>query len=298
APPPPRAPEASDRPVPRPGAAYASNGMRLREPDPDCDGARIVCIRLAQRLEDTCGAIETLALAHDLPPGFFARLIWRESLFDPYAVSPAGALGIAQFMPGTARLRGLDDPFNPAAALAASAAYLADLRDTFGNLGLAAAAYNGGEDRAARFVAGSGGLPGETRAYVAGITGYSALDWRDRPPASLDLALDAERPFSTACIALASARQFPQYRSAPDLAPWAVIVAAHRSHDLAAARYRMAAARNPVLQDNDPVIARMHLRSMRAPQFVAQIGAQSRTEAVRLCNRIRQYGTVCTVLHN
>src|SRR5262249_43185693 len=76
-----------------------------------------------------------------LPESFFTRLIWKESLFDPRAVSPKGAQGIAQFMPGTARDLGLADPFLAAEALAASAHLLADLRAAFGHLGLAQAAY-------------------------------------------------------------------------------------------------------------------------------------------------------------
>ena len=65
-------------------------------------------------------------------------------------VTQPGAQGIAQFMPGTARRRGLDDPFDAKKALAASAAYLAELRTSFGNLGLAAAAYNAGEGKRMR----------------------------------------------------------------------------------------------------------------------------------------------------
>ena len=53
-----------------------------------------------------CRLIEVNAETHDLPKDFFARLIWKESRFDPDAVSPAGAEGIAQFMPGTAKMRG------------------------------------------------------------------------------------------------------------------------------------------------------------------------------------------------
>ena len=79
------------------------------------------CIRLASYVADVCGVIETAARRNRLDPSFFARLIWKESLFDAAAVSPAGAQGIAQFMPGTAELRGLADPFNPAEALLASA---------------------------------------------------------------------------------------------------------------------------------------------------------------------------------
>jgi soluble lytic murein transglycosylase-like protein len=58
-------------------------------------------------------------------PDFFARLIWRESRFDPSAVSRAGAQGVAQFMPATANWRGLSNPFDPLEAIAESAKLLA-----------------------------------------------------------------------------------------------------------------------------------------------------------------------------
>ena len=154
-------------------------------PRPDierCTDDRQTCISLASYTGDVCTAIEQAALDHDLDPGFFARLLWQESLFDAAAISPAGAQGIAQFMPGTAALRGLADAFNPAMAIRASAAYLRDLTDQFGNEGLAAAAYNSGEARAGDFVQDDRGLPGETRAYVQIITGHSARSWRDAPP--------------------------------------------------------------------------------------------------------------------
>ena len=102
--------------------------------------------------------------------------------------------------------RGLADPFNPAEALHASARYLADLTRAYGNIGLAAVAYNGGEARAERFIARAGGLAAETRAYVQSITGHSAETWRDGPPASVDLALAGEGGFETTCIALAADR--------------------------------------------------------------------------------------------
>ena len=77
-----------------------------------------------------------------LPVSFFANLIWQESRFVLRAVSPAGALGIAQFMPRTAVAVGLTNPFDPLKALPASARLLGGLFQRFGNLGLAAAAYN------------------------------------------------------------------------------------------------------------------------------------------------------------
>ena len=91
-----------------------------------------------------CALIGDAARHHGLPPEFFARLIWKESRFDIRALSPVGAQGVAQFMPGTARLRGLQNPWDPRQAIPASAHFLADLKAQFGNFGLAAAAYNGG----------------------------------------------------------------------------------------------------------------------------------------------------------
>ena len=75
-----------------------------------------------------CAIIEREADRNGIPRDFFARLIFKESRFDPGAVSPAGAEGIAQFMPGTAAMRGLDDSFDIGKALPASAKYLGDLK--------------------------------------------------------------------------------------------------------------------------------------------------------------------------
>ena len=67
-----------------------------------------------------------------------------ESNFNPFAVSPAGAAGIAQFMPGTAAAYGLDDPFDAEAAIDAQAHLMSDLLEQFGDVSLALAAYNAG----------------------------------------------------------------------------------------------------------------------------------------------------------
>jgi hypothetical protein len=95
--------------------------------------------------------------------------IYAESNFNPFARSPAGALGIAQFMPGTARSYGLRDAFDPAAAIDAQAHLMRDLLGRFGSVPLALAAYNAGPAAVAR----CGCIPPypETRAYVARILG-------------------------------------------------------------------------------------------------------------------------------
>ena len=130
-----------------------------------------------------CEMIKSAAQVNALPLDFFVRLIWQESRFHPDEIGPLTrsgqrALGIAQFMPGTAMERQLFEPFNPAAALPKSGEFLAELRNEFGNLGLAAAAYNAGPQRLRDYLAGlSHDLPLETRNYVLAITGRPVEDW-------------------------------------------------------------------------------------------------------------------------
>jgi hypothetical protein len=98
-----------------------------------------------------------------------AAQILAESNFDPNAVSPAGAQGIAQFMPGTAASYGLKDPFDPAQAIDAQAHMMSDLLRQFRSIPLALAAYNAGPGA----VAACDCVPPypETKAYVARILG-------------------------------------------------------------------------------------------------------------------------------
>jgi hypothetical protein len=135
-----------------------------------------------------CLALGREAMANDIPVEFFTRLVWQESRFDPKARSRAGAEGIAQFMPATAQWRGLADAYDPLQALRESARWLGQLRQRFGNLGLAAAAYNAGPERVQRWLSGQSLLPRETRYYVRAITGHSADEW-----ARQDLAAETYR---------------------------------------------------------------------------------------------------------
>jgi Transglycosylase SLT domain len=128
--------------------------------------------------EELCDTLVSTAKANDLPLAFFTNLIWQESRFDPTSVSRAGARGIAQFMPGTAAQYGVDDPFDPSQALPASARLLRQLQLQFGNLGLAAAAYNAGPGRVTDWLRKGKALPKETRSYVRIITGRPAESWR------------------------------------------------------------------------------------------------------------------------
>jgi hypothetical protein len=157
--------------------------------------------------DDVCRTLEQAAAENALPVEFFARVIWQESRFNARAVSSKGAKGIAQFMPHTANWHGLGDPFNPIEALRHSAAYLRELRERFGNLGLAAAAYNAGPGRISAWLINHRNhrnhrpLPGETRDYVAIVTGRTADEWAS--PSSPQRA-DTTIPQGVPCTRLAN----------------------------------------------------------------------------------------------
>jgi len=128
--------------------------------------------------QEVCDTLTRAAQRNDLPVPFFIRLLFQESRFKPGAVSRTGAQGIAQFMPKTADAVGLDNPFDPLEAIPASARLLRSLFDQFGNLGLAAAAYNAGPKRIQDWLARKGKLPEETQGYVKTITGRAAEGWK------------------------------------------------------------------------------------------------------------------------
>jgi hypothetical protein len=133
-------------------------------------------------LGDLCNALFTSAQDNHLPVAFFANLIWQESGLQKDIVSRKGAMGIAQFMPQTAVENGLGDPFDPLQSISASARLLRELRDQFGNLGFAAAAYNAGPRRVSDWLERRGRLPRETVNYVLNVTGRSVEQWQKTPP--------------------------------------------------------------------------------------------------------------------
>jgi hypothetical protein len=117
-----------------------------------------------QRFRDP---IARAALRWNVPMNLLAAQLYAESNFNPFARSPAGAQGIAQFMPGTGRAYGLRNPFDAEASIMAQAHLMRDNLNEFHTVSLALAAYNAGSGAVHRF----GGVPPypETRAYVAKI---------------------------------------------------------------------------------------------------------------------------------
>ena len=229
-----------------------------------------------------------------------ARLIWKESLFDPGAVSPKGAQGLAQFMPGTAKLRGLDDPFDPPKALAASAAYLAELRKGFGNLGLAAAAYNAGENRVRKWLAG-GGLPYETQDYVLSITGHSHDEWKSATAEFPIPAIGKSGTFAEQCLSLVTRELSPQQTNVKraNWKPWGVVVSGGFSESRALQAFRIIRNRYGFLKGEEPLVLRKRNLSMGRRKMVrVMIGRGNRAEAQKLCNQITDLGGACLVEKN
>jgi hypothetical protein len=262
----------------------------------------------SQTSQSICLIIESAAAANRLPLEFFARVIWQESRFQASAVGPRTrsgerAQGIAQFMPRTASERGLLDPFDPVQALPKSAEFLSELRAEFGNLGLAAAAYNAGPQRVRDYLAGRGGMPTETRNYVVAITGASVDDWVATGPA------DRAAPPAPTCRQLVAllkrapnpfVEELEQRVALVAAAPWGVQLSAGFSRELALRSYaRIAKRHDTLLQGHDPSILASRLLSRGTRTFYqVRIGASTRVAAEDLCTNIMRARGACMVLRN
>jgi hypothetical protein len=272
---------------------------------PATDPAPLPAVKPTEAQNSICMLLESAARANSLPVEFFARVIWQESRFRADAVGPVTrsgkrAQGIAQFMPGTAAERNLLDPFDPIQALPKSAEFLRELRAEFGNLGLAAAAYNAGPRRVREWLAGSGGMPAETRNYVYAITGASVEEWAKGGDADrkqqggrdcvtlMALLKRAPTPFVTALerrVALGA------------MQPWGAIIGANRSRDAVLNTYAALQRRHAsVLAGRDPIL--LDRRRTVLPRYQIRIGADTRAAANDLCDRIRKGGGDCVVLRN
>ncbi len=151
---------------PNPEAAATGNTIALRsrtdrgQPSPNLSEGSLSALR--KRIEQ---ATASAARKYDLPEKLVRSVIRHESNFDPTAVSPAGAQGLMQLMPGTARELGVKDPFDIRQNIDGGARYLRQMIDQFdGDWRKALAAYNAGPGTVRKY----GGVPPypETRRYV------------------------------------------------------------------------------------------------------------------------------------
>lgn len=140
-------------------------------------------------------AVDRIAVEQSLPPELIHSVIQVESNYNPYAVSPKGALGLMQLIPATARRFGVSDAFDPVENIRGGAAYLKYLLDLYGgNYTLALAAYNAGEGAVARY----GDVPPfqETRNYVKLVA--NRLAGQAPPPAAQPIPAPEVKPVETA----------------------------------------------------------------------------------------------------
>ena len=255
-----------------------------------------------------CLMIESAASANRIPLEFFARVIWQESRFRSDAIGPLTrsgerALGIAQFMPRTAAERGLLDPFDPVQALPKAAEFLRELRAEFGNLGLAAAAYNAGPQRLRDYLSGRGGMPAETRGYVAAITGMTVDDWTAMRERDLE---PKPAPGCNELMALLNRSPNPFVQELERriervaASPWGVQLSAGFSREKALSDYsKIAAQFEKLLHGRDPTILARRFRSRGSRTFYqVRAGTDTREAANSLCAGIRRAGGACMVLRN
>lgn len=151
-------------------AQQYNNSVRLQPPRvevPPLPGGEVLAYsgRADSRWIETA---RTMARLHRIPEDLFLRLVQQESGWHTGAVSPKGAIGLAQLMPGTAVLLGVD-PLDPEENLEGGARYLRAQFERFGRWDLALAAYNAGPEAVERH----GGVPpyAETVGYVKAIWG-------------------------------------------------------------------------------------------------------------------------------
>ncbi len=232
----------------------------------------------------------------------------RRPLFQPNIVGPRTrsgerAQGIAQFMPRTAAERGLFDPFDPVQALPKSAEFLRELANQFGNLGLAAAAYNAGPGRLREFLSAHRPLPAETRNYVLAITGISVDEW------ARSGKREPERVIKPGCgelMALLHRAPNPFVQKLEErvnlvaVAPWGVQLAAGFSREHALSNYATLAKHyGEILTGRDPSLLSSIFRTRGTrPFYQVRVGADTRASAETLCGSIRRAGGACIVLRN
>ena len=191
------------------------------------------------------------------------------------------------------------------AALKASANYLRDLRSRFGNLGLAAAAYNAGPQRVQDWLSGRGGLPKETRHYVQIVTGHSAEEWTGGTTRA-NLELPEPMPcrdvpkvgFRTAARSDSGIEKAPANNSFQAKPGWGVQLIGSPSQASALASFQqMQKAYKNLLMARQPLVIRSEVGTSGS-WYRVRVATDSRSEAEKLCSGLRAAGGNCLVQRN
>jgi hypothetical protein len=224
--------------------------------------------------KSVCLLLEAAARANGLPVEFFARVIWQESRFRSDAVGPVTrsgkrALGIAQFMPGTAAERKLLNPLDPIQALPKSAEFLHELRGEFGNLGLAAAAYNAG--------------PRRIREWINPVEQWSKAgpdaDLKQEPELGCGELMALLRRAPNRFVAALEQRIV-----AGVMQPWGAILGADMSRPRMLSKYAELQQRHPaVLAGRDPIL--LERRRGPLPRYQGPMAVWSVGDSSKACRR-------------
>ena len=252
-----------------------------------------------------CRMIEGAAASHRMPVDFFTRSSGRRAAFGRARRAGRGRRAWRSSCRGPPRERGLADPFDPEQAIPKSAELLDELRGRFGNLGLAAAAYNGGPARVEAWLAGRGGLP--ARHAIMSRASPAARRTTGPRRARRCRPMQPEGP-PTKCLVLVAAfrrgsdRRMIEAYGGPieesPLAPWGVQLAGNFSKERALASYARARARHAdILREVVPMVIGTRMRSRGTRAFYrVRIPAATRQAAVDICGRLHKAGGACVVL--
>ena len=253
----------------------------------------------AAPVDRICTLIAEQAQATGVPDALIARLFFSETAFDPAYTSPTGAAGIAKFNATVAESIGLSDRSDIETAIPAAVKRIADLKDRFGNLGLALAAYQAGEKPVRRWLDGNGYLPVSTMIFVRTMTGETSEFFRD-PNAKLEIRpLETRFGFDDACGRLPLIASGDASLEAPSEMPWAVVVGSGNDIDAAMTFWSEVKERTGFRIGGGKVYVLPVAAGMGRPShYSVRIGADTRGSAQATCSKLRGLGGACMITKN